>query len=64
MNEKLFSDVQNLLMSLEGMNYRDAKILLETALKVLESNCYLQLNSKEIAEGLKNGEYQHRITTD
>lgn len=57
MNEKLFNDVQNLLMNLEGMNYRDAKILLETTLKVLESNCYLQINSNEIKEVLKNGEY-------
>lgn len=57
MNEKLFNDVQNLLINLEGMNYRDAKILLETTLKVLESNCYLQINQKEIKEVLKNGEY-------
>jgi len=60
MNEKLFNDTQNLLMNLNGMSYRDAKILLETALKVLETQCYLELNQNDInhlKEELKNGKY-------
>ena len=58
MNERLFDDVFKLLSGLEGMNYKDARILLETALKVLESNCYLELNPTQInklKEELKNG---------
>ncbi len=58
MNEKLFDDVHKLLMSIEGLSYKDAKILLETALKVLEQNCYLEVNPAElnrIKEELKNG---------
>lgn len=60
MNEKLFNDTQNLLLNLNGMSYRDAKILLETALKVLETQCYLELNQNDInhlKEELKNGKY-------
>jgi len=60
MNEKLFNETQNLLMNLNGMSYRDAKILLETALKVLETQCFLELNQNELKhlkEELKNGKY-------
>lgn len=56
MSEKLFQDVKKLLSYIEGMPYSDARILLVTALEVLEKNCYLDLTNfiaeKEVA---KNG---------
>lgn len=60
MNEKLIEDVYKLLGNLEGMCFHDAKILLETALKVLETSSYLELNPNELKylkEELKNGKY-------
>lgn len=56
MQERLFQDVKKLLSYIEGMPYADARLLLITALEVLEKNCYLDLaNFVAEKEVTKNG---------
>ena len=56
MQDRLFQDVKKLLSYIEGMPCSDAKLLLVTALEVLEKNCYLDLTNFVIEkEVVKNG---------
>lgn len=43
LNESLYKDVKSVLKTLDGLPYREARMVLLTALEAIDNHCYLDL---------------------
>lgn len=45
LNKALYEDVKAVLKTIEGLPYREARIVLVTAIEAIDNHCYLDLTT-------------------